>query len=113
MASRSFGGVSITDMSRMPSSDMCSVRGMGVALIVSTSTFFRICFRRSLCRTPKRCSSSTTSRPRSRNSTSFDSSRCVPMTMSTLPVANLFDRRPSIPWRSETGSTSSIRTGKG
>ena len=28
------------DMSRMPTSDMLSVRGIGVALIVSTSTFF-------------------------------------------------------------------------
>ena len=33
MASRSLGGVSITDISRRPSSDMCSVRGMGVALM--------------------------------------------------------------------------------
>ena len=75
------------DMSRMPTSDMFSVRGIGVALIVSTSTFFRICLIFSLCATPNRCSSSTTSRPRSRNSTSFDSSRCVPTMMSTLPAA--------------------------
>ena len=31
------------DMSRMPTSDMFSVRGIGVAVIVSTSTFLRIC----------------------------------------------------------------------
>ena len=31
IASRSFGGVSMIDMSRMPTSDMCSVRGIGVA----------------------------------------------------------------------------------
>ena len=31
MARRSLGGVSITDMSRMPASPICSVRGMGVA----------------------------------------------------------------------------------
>jgi hypothetical protein len=43
MDSRSRGGVSITDMSRMPTSDMFSVRGIGVAVIVSTSTFLRIC----------------------------------------------------------------------
>ena len=55
------------DMSRMPASDMFSVRGIGVAVIVSTSTRLRICLMRSLCATPKRCSSSTTSRPRSRN----------------------------------------------
>ena len=29
-------------MSRKPSSDMCSVRGIGVAVIVSTSTVWRI-----------------------------------------------------------------------
>ena len=55
------------DMSRMPTSDMFSVRGIGVALIVSTSTFLRICLIFSLCATPNRCSSSTTSSPRSRN----------------------------------------------
>ena len=71
MASRSFGGVSITDMSRIPTSDMFSVRGIGVAVIVSTSTFLRSCLIFSLCATPKRCSSSTTSRPRSRNTHVF------------------------------------------
>ena len=43
-------------------------------VIVSTSTFCRSCLSRSLWATPKRCSSSMTSRPRSRNWTSFDSS---------------------------------------
>ena len=38
MASRSLGGVSITDMSRMPASPICSVRGMGVAESVRQST---------------------------------------------------------------------------
>ena len=60
------------DMSRIPTSDMFNVRGMGVAVIVSTSTRLRICLMRSLCATPKRCSSSTTRRPRSLNRTSFD-----------------------------------------
>ena len=85
--SRSLGGVSITDMSRMPTSDMFSVRGIGVAVIVSTSTLFFSCLIRSLCATPKRCSSSTISRPRSRNRTSFDRIRCVPTRMSSLPSA--------------------------
>ena len=40
---------------------------MGVADMASTSIAARICLRRSLWRTPKRCSSSTTSRPRSWN----------------------------------------------
>ena len=87
IARRSFGGVSMIDMSRMPTSDMFSVRGIGVAVIVSTSTFLRSCLIFSLCATPKRCSSSTTSSPRSRNTTSFDSRRCVPTMMSTLPSA--------------------------
>ena len=37
MAMRSLGGVSMTDMSRRPMSDMCSVRGMGVADMARTS----------------------------------------------------------------------------
>ncbi len=85
--SRSFGAVSITDISRSPSSDMCSVLGIGVALMVRTSTLCRSCFKRSLCRTPKRCSSSTISNPRSLNTTSFDKSRCVPISTSTFPAA--------------------------
>ena len=89
---RSLGGVSITDMSRMPTSDMFSVRGIGVAVSVSTSTFLRICLMRSLWATPKRCSSSTTSSPRSLNTTSFDSRRCVPTRMSSLPSAAAVER---------------------
>ena len=38
------------DMSRMPASDMFSVRGIGVAVIVNTSTRFRICLMRLLVR---------------------------------------------------------------
>jgi hypothetical protein len=39
---RSSGGVSMTLMSRAPLRDMCSVRGMGVAVRVSTSTSRRM-----------------------------------------------------------------------
>ena len=85
---RSRGGVSITDMSRMPTSDMLSVRGMGVADSVSTSTFLRSCLIFSLCETPNRCSSSTISRPRSWKTTSFDNRRCVPTRMSSFPAAS-------------------------
>src|SRR5687767_10719299 len=60
IASRSRGGVSINDMSRMPLSDMLRVRGIGVAESVNTSTRFFNCLSRSLWATPKRCSSSTT-----------------------------------------------------
>ena len=60
---------------------------VGVADIVSTSTVLRICFNRSLCVTPKRCSSSITTNPRSGNFTSLLMSRCVPMRMSISPLA--------------------------
>ena len=85
---RSSGGVWIVDISRMPVSAISSVRGIGVADIVSTSTLVRSAFRCSLCSTPKRCSSSTIDQaevlePRRRGC----SSRCVPMTTSTVPSA--------------------------
>ncbi len=75
------------DISRMPVIAISSVRGIGVALIASTSTLVRICFSVSLCSTPNRCSSSTTTSPRSLNRTDDDSSRWVPMTTSTEPSA--------------------------
>ena len=82
---RSSGGVRIVDISRMPVSDISSVRGIGVADIDSTSTEARSVLRYSLCSTPKRCSSSTMTRPRSLNRVLCCSSRWVPMTMSTVP----------------------------
>ena len=87
MASRSLGGVSITDMSRIPASPICRVRGMGVAERVRQSTVVRRCLSFSLAATPKRCSSSTTTRPRSLKTTSLESSRWVPTRMSILPAA--------------------------
>ena len=51
-------------MSRRPTSDMCSVRGIGVAESVSTSTVARSVFSRSFTSTPNRCSSSMITRPR-------------------------------------------------
>jgi len=41
IANRSAGGVSRLVISRSPNSDMCSVRGMGVAVMVKTSTEWR------------------------------------------------------------------------
>ena len=73
------------DMSRMPDMAMFSVRGIGVAESVSTSTPWDSALMCSLWATPKRCSSSTTSSPRFLKLTSLDSSRCVPMTRSHLP----------------------------
>ena len=71
----------------MPVSAISSVRGIGLAVKVSTSTPSAMRFTASLCVTPKRCSSSTTSTPRRLNCTSWASSRCVPMTTSTVPSA--------------------------
>ena len=64
---RSAGGVCSNDRSRMPTRLISSVRGMGVADSVSTSTLVFSFFIASLACTPKRCSSSTISRPRSLN----------------------------------------------
>ena len=86
IARRSRGGVSITDMSRMPDSPIWSVRGIGVADSVRQSTLVLSCFSFSLAATPKRCSSSTISRPRSRKTTSFERMRWVPISTSTPPA---------------------------
>ncbi|MPN54444.1 hypothetical protein SDC9_202114 [bioreactor metagenome] len=86
----------MVERSRMPMSDISSVRGMGVAESVRTSTVFLSSLIFSLCATPNRCSSSTTSSPRSWNCTSLDKSLCVPMMMSVLPEAT--SRRISL-WR--------------
>ena len=85
IALRYSGGVWIRLMSRTPVSDMCKVRGIGVAVSASTSTVERRRLSFSLCRTPKRCSSSSTSSPRSLKATSFWIRRWVPITMSTAP----------------------------
>ncbi len=82
---RASGGVSITDRSRSPASDMCSVRGIGVAVSVRTSTWVRSCLRRSLWTTPKRCSSSMITRPSAGKVTDLLSSWCVPISTSTAP----------------------------
>ena len=66
---------------------MCSVRGIGVADIASTSTSSRSWRRSSFWATPKRCSSSSTTRPRFWGTTSRESTRWVPTRTSTLPSA--------------------------
>ena len=63
--------------------------GMGVAVMESKSTLARRAFRLSFWRTPKRCSSSITTKPKSWNLTEDCSSLCVPIKMSTLPSATL------------------------
>ena len=93
IASRRCGAVAITEKSRMPSSDIASVRGIGVAVSVSTSTSARSFFSCSFCRTPNRCSSSMMTRPRFLNTTSGWISLCVPMTRSIVPALMPFERR--------------------
>ena len=63
-ARRSIGGVAMIDISRTPESANCKVRGIGVAVSVSTWTSARNCLSFSLWATPKCCSSSTTIRPK-------------------------------------------------
>ncbi len=63
-ARRSTGAVVMSERSRIPVTAICSVRGIGVAVSVRTSTCARSCLMRSLWATPKRCSSSTTRSPR-------------------------------------------------
>ncbi len=77
----------MVDISRMPVIAISSVRGIGVADMVSTSTEARRALSCSLCSTPKRCSSSTMIRPRFLNRVDFASSRWVPITMSAVPSA--------------------------
>ncbi len=81
----------MTESSRRPDIAICKVRGMGVAVRVSTWTLARIAFSRSLWVTPKRCSSSTMTSPRFLNSTVLARRAWVPMTISTLPAL-----RPSL-----------------
>ena len=82
------GGVSMIEMSRSPESDMCSVRGIGVADSARTSTSSRSERRSSFCATPKRCSSSRTTSPRFFGMTSRERTRCVPIRTSTFPSRN-------------------------
>ena len=74
----------------MPTIDMCRVLGIGVAVRVNTSTDRLILLIVSLCETPNRCSSSTTSRPKSLNATSLFNNLCVPITTSSPPDSSFF-----------------------
>ena len=100
----------MSERSLIPVRVISSVRGIGEAVIVSTSTLVLSFFMVSLWLTPKRCSSSTTSRPRSLNLTSPARSLWVPMTTSTVPLA-----RPSVTARASAGvrkrESISTRTG--
>ena len=86
MLRRSSGGVPNELISRSPNRDICSVLGMGVAVIVRISTLTRSFFNLSLCSTPNRCSSSMIKSPRSLKLTSPLKRRCVPMSISIFPA---------------------------
>ena len=69
---------------------------MGLAVRVSTSTPSAMALIDSLWLTPKRCSSSTTSRPSFLKVTSSPSSRWVPTTTSTEPSASPASTSPGL-----------------
>ena len=85
----SVGGVFRSVRSLIPVRLISSVRGIGVAVSVRTSTLLFKDFIFSLWDTPNRCSSSIISKPRSLYSMSSDRSRCVPITRSTSPSLTL------------------------
>ena len=82
------GGVVMMLRSRAPRSENCKVRGIGVAVSVSTSMFARILLSRSLTATPNFCSSSMISSPKSCHLMFLLTILCVPMRMSICPLAN-------------------------
>ena len=71
-----------------PNTVMATVRGIGVAVITRTcGGCFPLPRNASRCSTPKRCCSSTTTSPRSKNWTCSWIRACVPMTMPASPDA--------------------------
>ena len=90
--------------SRIPSSAICRVRGMGVAVRVMTSTSdFLICLDPFLVSHAEALLLVHDQKPQILEYTSLDSSRCVPMTISTLPVCRASSTL-SVPWNFESGS---------
>ena len=87
------------------------VRGMGVAVITRRCgvTPLRPWLRRwSRCSTPKRCCSSTTTRPRSKNSTPSWMRVWVPTTMSAWPDTMSSSARFLADWLMEPVSTTTV-----
>ena len=84
---RSGGGVFITLRSRAAISENCKVRGIGVAVSVSVSTFALISRSFSFAATPNFCSSSMISKPKFLNFSSLLKRACVPIKISILPSA--------------------------
>ena len=88
MGWRRAGGVAMTLSDCSPTSAACRVRGMGVAVRVRTWTPSPSLRKAAFCRVPKRCSSSITTRPRSRKRTPLAASAWVPMAICTSPAAS-------------------------
>mmetsp|Transcript_1028 Transcript_1028/g.3060 ORF Transcript_1028/g.3060 Transcript_1028/m.3060 type:complete len:344 (+) Transcript_1028:1253-2284(+) len=76
-----------SDVSRRPANAAPNVLGIGVADSVRTSTSTQAALKRSFCRTPNLCSSSTTARPRLRHGCRGDRRACVPTHTSQAPEA--------------------------
>ena len=87
MGARPAGSSDSVETSRSPKTVIATVRGIGVAVITSTwGGQPALSVRAARCSTPKRCCSSTTTRPRSANITFSSSSAWVPTTMPASPV---------------------------
>ena len=94
---RPTGGVLIVVMSLIPKRANCIVLGIGVALILRTSTLFEKIRSFSLWFAPNLCSSSIIINPSFGIFTSFDKILCVPTTTSVLPelISAIYDERAS------------------
>ena len=111
IAKRFCGAVAMIENSRNPSIAIPKVLGIGVAVKVRISTSARNAFNASFWRTPKRCSSSTITRPRLANRVSFDRSLCVPIMISASPLA-MASRAALISLVVLKRESSTIRTGQ-
>ena len=73
------------DISLTPNKDICNVLGIGVADKVKTSILVFNSLSFSFCSTPKRCSSSMMSKPKSLKLISLLSNLCVPIAKWIFP----------------------------
>ena len=88
IAARPAGSSRSVEVSRSPKTVIATVRGIGVAVMTSTCGGLpALSVRAARCSTPKRCCSSTTTRPRSANCTVSCSSAWVPTTIPASPEA--------------------------
>ena len=77
------------EISKSPKTVIATVLGIGVAVITRRwGGCFAFIRSASRCSTPNLCCSSTTTRPRSSNSTPSEIRACVPITIPVWPEAN-------------------------